>query len=902
MVQTLVPITTESAGNWTDQAGGTTNLHQTVDELVTSDTDYVKSEVNPNEDTIRFKLTAGVDPNTSSGYSVTYRVRSQGTGGTSLIVRLVQGASTLIATWNHELVSTSFTDITQTLTTSQTNAITDHTDLYLEFIAHETIPVQSWDYFVTFDGIRSQNLVQERAIDKLKLIDGNKLWPAYGEWDALGGSRSVYSVNLDTRAVVDEVGSALTTDHYTPYQTSNGDIFIPYTDPSIGTVPSYAKRISGVWSTGGNDVVSAHVFDFIEWGGAYYMCGSGGVAGDGAVVWKSTNSGANWSVDLWLAEGAQLSRFYTFMPYSDRLYVQESGDSNIAVANGWYTTGSGWTQETSPFWIPFNNNMFAYRNDVYAWKTRLYSSQRQKGVMIFSPSVGMYGPSGSALHRQPLDRSAEVTEPFFGSSVRSIAVDEDRNSLYMITTGSFFKMIREDARMTVLTNSQMPDRPLSIIVVGDSIYLGDMGGRVWKSNPNPPSAIPTLAENFGANTTTLTGRGFTLVDTDTQMTYTGSPVTRNLNDGAGSWGNPRFVYNTPFTRSNQLSMEFIIPHLFNSNASWYLGFTTTSTPTNFSSAAAAIGKTVGVLNRGVPGTGALSLYNAGGTETSPGREYRIEVRNTGSVMYMRGIGLNVPYDDSGINRAKWLPVAVEHLNTTTNLYAAMSIDGDTPGAFTLSSIKVYTTVLNEGTSEDTFTRADSTTTLGSTEVGSDTWTAVSGTWGISSNQAYSTTTGSTALAVVDTDESDGIVSSAVSGISGTVVAGVVFRSDGTTQNYWRAYYDGTNFKVDKIVGGSVTNVHTAADAATSGIVQVTMYEDHISVHKGAGANTVATTAITDSALQTNTQHGLYVNQAAANARFDNFLMFGPIGESEPLGSGTLDTAAQNSLWWVNNGE
>lgn len=867
MPQVLTPISIESAGGWTDEVGSTANLHLKIDESSPDDGDYIQSGINPLNDAIRIKLSSGSDPNVSSGYSVSYRLDNEGSGATSVSVVLYEG-TTSRAVWSHELAPDSFQTFTQTLTSSQANAIVDHTNLYLEIIAQNTIQVQSWDYLTTFDYIHNENWVPERFIDHISVIDG-KLWPSYGEYDQLGGARPLLSADPDTGVVTDEYGSNLTTDHLTSYQTSNGNVFVTYTDPSVGTWPGYAKRISGTWSTGGNDVVVAHVFDFIEWGGAYYMCGASGVGGEGATIWKSTNSGASWTKDY--TSGTDY-RFYNFYDYGDRLYVQVANTANQTVENGRYTTGSGWILDAGAPEIPIAYPGFsAIKHDVTPWRTHLYSVRRQKGI----GTIGSSGiPSvGSGMDRHPLDRSASNTEPFSGSLIRSIVVDEDNDVLYLLTSTTFFKMYRETFRTSVLTRDFMPFSPMAVTIHDGHLFVADTGGRIWKSNPNPMSPMPTLIETFG---TLMSQRGFTIQDTDIQISFGNPPTVRSITKTGGAWGNPRIVYNTPFTRSNSLYMEFLVPHLVNANASWYIGFASTATPTSYDTASAAFGKVTGSLARANPTVGSVSLYNAGGTETYSGREYRVAVRNQGAVFYMRGVGLATPYDDSGPNRARWLPVGMEHLNTTASLYATVSVNGSVAGAFTMGYMHVYESGTNVGTVEDTFTRADSTTTLGSPEIGENAWSAVSGTWGISSNQAYSTTTGSTALAVIDAEESDGIVTANVSGISGTVAAGVVFRSDGTDQNYWRAYYDGTNFKVDKIVGGSVTNVHSAADAGTSGIVQVTLYDDHISVHKGAGANTVASIAITDAALQNNTRHGLYTNQAAANARFDNFYMFGPV--------------------------
>jgi hypothetical protein len=55
-------------------------------------------------------------------------------GSFDLTVKLMQG-TTVIASWTHLNVTGTWTQQNQTLTSAQANAITDYTDLRLQFIA-----------------------------------------------------------------------------------------------------------------------------------------------------------------------------------------------------------------------------------------------------------------------------------------------------------------------------------------------------------------------------------------------------------------------------------------------------------------------------------------------------------------------------------------------------------------------------------------------------------------------------------------------------------------------------------------------------------------------------------------------------------------------------------------------
>ena len=80
-------------GNWTNEAAGTT-LFSLIDEASASDSDYIQSPVDPMLETCRVALDDATGA--SQPFTVRYRYNNY---GTELRVRLVQGASTEIASW-----------------------------------------------------------------------------------------------------------------------------------------------------------------------------------------------------------------------------------------------------------------------------------------------------------------------------------------------------------------------------------------------------------------------------------------------------------------------------------------------------------------------------------------------------------------------------------------------------------------------------------------------------------------------------------------------------------------------------------------------------------------------------------------------------------------------------------
>src|SRR5215203_5121797 len=123
--QTAVPISDITDGSWLNELGNNTNLYASLDESAASDTDYIISSslASGSSDTCEVGLTVIGDPVSSADHVVSYRYRAQGTGAMNLTVRLMEGA-TIIASWTHTSVSTTYATATQTLSGAEADAIT----------------------------------------------------------------------------------------------------------------------------------------------------------------------------------------------------------------------------------------------------------------------------------------------------------------------------------------------------------------------------------------------------------------------------------------------------------------------------------------------------------------------------------------------------------------------------------------------------------------------------------------------------------------------------------------------------------------------------------------------------------------------------------------------------------
>lgn len=152
MAQTARPDSDGTITGWTDQAGGTTNLYATLDETTPSDADYVKSADNPTAaQRLRLRLSDVTDPVTSSGHTFNVRMQKSLSGGSTITARLwiyqggagTLGAGTLIATFDGTYNSTfnnmpnGWATYPLTLSASETDAITDYADLWIEIEADQ---------------------------------------------------------------------------------------------------------------------------------------------------------------------------------------------------------------------------------------------------------------------------------------------------------------------------------------------------------------------------------------------------------------------------------------------------------------------------------------------------------------------------------------------------------------------------------------------------------------------------------------------------------------------------------------------------------------------------------------------------------------------------------------------
>jgi hypothetical protein len=130
----LSPDADSIDGGWTNEADGTI-LSPSIDEMISDDSDFIKSSQNPAADICKISLS---DPTVTPAapFAIMYRYKKVGTDQIDLTVRLLQG-TTQIAAWSHPNIGTGFLNAEQLLTNPEFATITDFNNLFVEFNANK---------------------------------------------------------------------------------------------------------------------------------------------------------------------------------------------------------------------------------------------------------------------------------------------------------------------------------------------------------------------------------------------------------------------------------------------------------------------------------------------------------------------------------------------------------------------------------------------------------------------------------------------------------------------------------------------------------------------------------------------------------------------------------------------
>jgi|SRR5215831_13857002 len=173
---------------------------------------------------------------------------------------------------------------------------------------------------------------------------------------------------------------------------------------------------------------------------------------------------------------------------------------------------------------------------------------------------------------------------------------------------------------------------------------------------------------------------------------------------------------------------------------------------------------------------------------------------------------------------------------------------------------------------DNFNRADTTNNINGPSDAGSSWSQLSGTWGISSNQAYKSSTGSQEICVLEANAAVVTLQVTLSFLTGgaTDLGAVVRVSDNS--NYILAVYNHATSTVAFYtnIAGSFTQLNSASPVAyAQGDVMVVDADagDNLTMKKNGATVLTATSSFNNTA----TKHGLRMNgDPAASIGWDDF--------------------------------
>lgn len=145
MPQFSRPDADTTLGNYSDQAGGTTNIFQSIDEASADDGDFIRTPTSPVNEVYVCRLSDVSDPISSSGHIMRMRTSTDLDAQEVLdfTQQLRQGYTnegaqgTLIATQSRNgVASTTWTTSAHTLSGAEADAITNYNDLFFRFVVN----------------------------------------------------------------------------------------------------------------------------------------------------------------------------------------------------------------------------------------------------------------------------------------------------------------------------------------------------------------------------------------------------------------------------------------------------------------------------------------------------------------------------------------------------------------------------------------------------------------------------------------------------------------------------------------------------------------------------------------------------------------------------------------------
>lgn len=364
-------------------------------------------------------------------------------------------------------------------------------------------------------------------------IVGGQLYTGYGDYGLNTGPTEIMSYDLATGAATDRFtlnGEAV--DHF---RTFDGDLYAPDIDPKLAWDANvgYATGSGGAWHYVFGTPFE-HVFDVAKIGSTLFLAGQMlnpdkakyGPANELAVIKKSTDGGATWTIEKARDSGSAAigyDRYYQLTVAGDTLYAQATLDSGVVQPVDVWRAGS-WTTFAQGGGVTFTGRdvpgvLGGTRFD--GARTIVFNGSLVQGGSRFALSGSGYGVWVQAQSARPSGKYAPTYVPMPGQVVD---LTQDGGVLYALSqnssgTTSFISSSTDGVTWQTRANFQNPlgepfahgtttiQNPVSsfsLAVNGSDAYVGTsestvyrvaLGGSAAPSTPAPTTPPPPGKKN-----------------------------------------------------------------------------------------------------------------------------------------------------------------------------------------------------------------------------------------------------------------------------------------------------------------------------------------------------------------------------------------------------------------------
>ncbi|MGN8027146.1 hypothetical protein [Microbacterium sp. 22242] len=384
-------------------------------------------------------------------------------------------------------------------------------------MAGDTTPV----LFATNAPAHDNTIRPKMPISDLAVV-GDQLYTGYGDYGLNTGPTQIMSYALGTGAATDDFtlnGEAV--DHFRIF---DGDVYAPDIDPKLAWDANvgYATNAGGSWHYVFGTPFE-HVFDVAKIGSTIFLAGQilnpdkavYGAANELAVIKKSTDGGATWTIEKWRDSGSAAigyDRYYQLTVDGDTLYAQATLDSGVVQPVDVWTAGS-WSTFAQRGGVTFTGRdvpgtlggtrfdgarTTVFNGNVVQGGSRFALSGSGYGVWVQPATTrpsGKYAPAYVPMPGRVIDlfASAGVLYALSQNAAASESyVSSTTDGTTWQTRATFANPLGEPFQEGT-TTIQNPVGSSSLAVNGSDAYIGTSESAVYRVTLNPATAAPAPA-------------------------------------------------------------------------------------------------------------------------------------------------------------------------------------------------------------------------------------------------------------------------------------------------------------------------------------------------------------------------------------------------------------------------